>query len=60
MEKVDKGCSVFYVTVGTVIRTAGILIHSRLNALAVNLSWPSGRLWLYASLIGSKQTLLSV
>jgi len=42
-------------TVGTVTRTAGagILIHSRLEALAVNLSQPSTRLWLYAGLIGS-------
>jgi len=31
-------CSVFCVTVGTVTRTAGILIHSRLIALAVDLS----------------------
>jgi len=53
MEEVDKGCSEFYVTVGTVIRTADILTHSRLNALAVYLSQPSGRLWLYAGLIGS-------
>ena len=34
-------------------RIAGILIHSRLKALAVNLNRPSGRLWLYAGLIGS-------
>jgi len=42
-------------TVGTVTRTAGagILIHSRLEALAVNLSQPSTRLWLYAGLIVS-------
>ena len=53
MEEVDKGCRKFCITVGTVIRTAGILIHSRLKALAVNLSQPSGRLWLYAGLIGS-------
>jgi len=52
-EEVDKGCSEFYVTVGTVIRTADILTHSRLNVLAVYLSQPSGRLWLYAGLIGS-------
>ena len=52
MEEVDKGCREFCITVGTVIRTAGLLIHSRLKALAVNLSWPSGRLCLYG-LIGS-------
>ena len=46
MEKVEKGCSEFCVTVGTATRTAGILIHSQLKALAVNLSQPSGRLWL--------------
>jgi len=45
-EEVDKGCSEFCVAEGTVIRTAGILIHSRLKVLAVNLSPPSGRLWL--------------
>ena len=39
--EVDKGCREFCITVGTVTRTAGILIHSRLKALAVNLSWPS-------------------
>ena len=27
MEKVDKGCSEFYVTAGTVTRIAGILIQ---------------------------------
>jgi len=53
MEEVDKGCSEFCVTAGTVTRTAGILIRSRLKALAVNLSWPSGLLWLYPGLIGS-------
>jgi len=54
MEEVDKGCSEFWVTVvGTAIRTAGILIHSCLKALAVNLSRPYGRLWLYAGFIGS-------
>jgi len=41
MEEIDKGCSEFYVTVGAVTRTVGILIHSRLKALAVNLSQPS-------------------
>jgi len=30
-----------------------ILIHSRLKALAGNLSWPSDRLWLYAGLVRS-------
>jgi len=50
MEEVYKGCSEFCVTVGTVTRTASILIHSRLKALAVNLSLPSGRLWLLAGL----------
>ena len=38
VEEVDKGCSEFCITVGTVTRTAGILIHSRLKALAVNLA----------------------
>ena len=51
--EVDKGCSEFRVSVGTVTRTASILIHSQLKALAVNLSQPSGRLWLHAGLIGS-------
>ena len=51
MEEVDKGCSEFYVA-GTVTRITSILIYSRLKALAVNLSWPSGRVWLYAGLIG--------
>ena len=37
-------------------RTAGILIHSRLKALAVNLVQPSGRLYLYAGLIGSNNS----
>ena len=50
MDKVDKGCSEFCVIVGTVTRTASILIHSRLKVLAVKLSRPSGRLWLYAGL----------
>ena len=53
MEEVDKGCSEFYITVCTATRTAGILIHIQLKALAVNLSWPSSRLWLYAGLFGS-------
>jgi len=53
MEEVDRRCSEFCITVSTVIRTAGILIHSRLKVLAVNLSRPSGRLWLYAGLIES-------
>jgi len=35
-------CSEFLITVGSVIRTTGILIHSRLKVLAVNLSQPSG------------------
>jgi len=39
MEKVDKGCSEICETETTVTRTAGILIHSRLKVLAVNLSW---------------------
>ena len=38
MKEVDKGCSKFFVTVGTVTRTVGILIHSLLKVLAVNLS----------------------
>jgi len=38
MEEVDKVCSKFCITVGTVTRTASILIHSQLQALAVNLS----------------------
>jgi len=53
MEEVDKGCSKFCITVGTVTRTASILTHSQLMALAVNLSQPSDRLWLCAGLIGS-------
>jgi len=52
IEEVHKGRSEFCVTVGTATRTAGILIHSRLKALDVNLSWPSSQLWLYAGLIG--------
>ena len=44
MEEVDKGCIEFCVTAGTATRSAGILIHSRLKALAVNLSRPFGRL----------------
>ena len=39
MEEVDKGCIEFCIIVGTVTRTAGILIHSQLKALTVNLSW---------------------
>jgi len=53
MEEVDKGCSEFCVSVATVIRTGSILIHSQLKTLAVNLSRPSSRLWLYAGLVGS-------
>ena len=52
MEEVDKGCSEFCVTVSSVTRTASILIHSWLKALAVNRSQPSSRLWLCAVLIG--------
>ena len=52
MEKVDKWFSEFCITVGT----ASILIHSLLKALAVNMSRPSGQLWLYAGLIGSNNT----
>ena len=52
MEKVYKGCSEFCITVGTVTRTASVLIHSRLKVLAVSLNWPSRRLLLYAGLIG--------
>ena len=44
MEEVDKGRSDFCITVGTVTRTASILIHSRSKSLAVNMSRPSGRL----------------
>ena len=29
MEGADKGCSEFCITIGTVTRTAGILIHSQ-------------------------------
>ena len=50
MEEVDEGCSKLCITVGNATRTASILIHSRLKALAVNLSRPSSRLWLYAGL----------
>ena len=53
MEEVDKGCSEFCVTVGTATRTVSILIYRWLKALAVNLSWPSGWLLLYAGLFGS-------
>ena len=53
MQEVDKECSEFYVTVGTATRTSGILIHSRTKALAVDLSRSSGRLWLYAGVMGS-------
>ena len=38
MEEVE-----FCITVGTVTRTAGILIHSRLKQLAVNLHYCSFR-----------------
>jgi len=41
MEEVDKECSEFCITVGAVTRTVGILIHSRLKALAVSLSRPT-------------------
>ena len=43
MEEVDKGCSEFCITVDTctATRTAGILIRSRLKALAVSLSRPT-------------------
>jgi len=41
VEEVDKGCSKFCV-IGTVTRTAVMLIYSRLKVLAVNLSQPSG------------------
>jgi len=52
MEEVDKGRSEFCITVGTVTRIASILIQL-VKALAVNLSRPSGRLWLYAGLTRS-------
>jgi len=52
MDEVDKGCNDFYITVGTVTRTAGILIHSHRHWL-LNLSHPSGRLQLYAGLTES-------
>jgi len=42
MDKVDKGCSKFCITVGSMTRTAGILIHSWLKALVANLKQPSG------------------
>ena len=43
----------FCITVGTATRTviAGILVHSWLKVLAVNLSRASGRLWLYVGLL---------
>jgi len=53
MEEVDEGCREFWVTIGTITRTAGILIHSRLKVLAVNLSQIFRQLSLYASLIAS-------
>jgi len=37
-EKVDKGCSELCITVGTETRTAGILLHSRLKVMAINLT----------------------
>jgi len=55
MEEVDKGCSQLWVTVGTMTRIAGILIHSWSKALAVNLSRPFGRLQLCGGIIGSKK-----
>ena len=57
MEEVDIGCSEICVTVGTATRTAGILIYSRLKALAVNselanrltgLTGPNNPCWLKA------------
>ena len=64
MEEVDKGCSGFCLIVGTVTRTASILIRSRLKALAVNLSQPTSVVcwlkWVSTALTGSKQTSLSV
>jgi len=42
MEEVDKGCSEFCLTVGTMTRTASVLICSRLKSLVVNLSWLYG------------------
>ena len=53
MEEVDKGYSKFCITVGTVTRIAGILIHSQFKVKAVNLSRQYGRLWFYAGLIES-------
>jgi len=47
-----KACSVFCTILVIATRTAGILILSRLKALAVNLSRPC-QLNLYAGLIGS-------
>ena len=41
---------------GTATRTGGILIHSRLKVLVVNLSRPSARLWFCAGLIGSNNS----
>ena len=38
MEEVDKACSEFCVTVGTVTSSASILIHCLLNVPAVNLA----------------------
>jgi len=52
-KEADKGCSKLCLTVGIVTRTASILIHTQLKALAVHLSQPAGRLWLYAGLTGS-------
>jgi len=40
-EEVDKECSELCTTVGTVTTTIGILIHSRIKALADNLSQPA-------------------
>ena len=62
MEEVNKGCSKFCVTVDIVTRTAGILIHRQLNALAVHFVKPAIQLICkldLTTLASSKQTLLS-
>jgi len=59
MEEVDKGCSKFCITIGTLTRTIGVLICSWLKVFAVNLSQPSGQFRLFAGLIWSTPPLAS-
>ena len=50
MEEIEKWCREFILSNS---RYCYHVVHSRLKLLAVNLSWWSGWLWLYAGLIGS-------